>query len=365
MDEHEMRCRVMGILAGGSGERFWPLSTPDRPKQLLPFGAGGGTLLADAIAHVAPLVPSERLFILTAERLRTSIVGAGLPVKADNIIGEPEPRGTAASISLFAATAMARWSADPAGADVTVAVITSDHAVGDVGALRSAIETAMAEAERTGALICLGIQPTRPETGFGYIEVGPDGGERSLPVLHFREKPDRETAEEYVASDRFLWNSGMLFCRVDALCQELQAARPSLAAAFLRMRDAIAQRDEAGLRRAFLAQERESIDVALLEHSSNVRVVPGTFAWENLNAWDALPSVLPQDERGNATVGPSVRIDTTGSVIINARQDALPVATVGVEGLIVVVSDTGVLVASKDAAQAVRQVAEQLKRADD
>ncbi len=358
--------RVALIMAGGSGERFWPLSRSLRPKQFLRIDGSGDTLLEQAVAAVEPLIPAHDIHIATGEALAEA-TRALLPHIPDaNYILEPERRNTAGCLILAAA----RFLASGDDADATIAVLAADHHIADTNRFRQVVHTALTAAEREDALVTLGIAPDRPETGYGYIEVagetvgipGSDGIEVH-PVSRFREKPDRETAASYIATGRFLWNSGMFFWRLPVFLRELDAASPGLGRTARDMADAIAAGNDRRLGDLFRALPAISIDYALMEKARRVLVVRADFGWDDIGAWDVLDRTAPRDDMGNVAIGSPVMVDCRDCIVVNHPGPGKnAVAVVGVEGLAVVVTEDAVLVIPKDRAQDVRKAVAELKK---
>lgn len=356
-------------MAGGSGERFWPLSRARRPKQLLRLLDSSRTLLEQSAERIAPLIPSERLFIATSEELAEPIrVAASVP--SDNVLSEPCRRNTAGCLAWVAAELLAR---DPGASDWSMAVLTADHFMPDHDAFRSTVETILRHVEEHDQLGVIGIRPTRPETGYGYIELESSlpGVEDSaqplvaLPVRGFREKPDPADAADFVTQGRFLWNSGMFFWRIGAFLRELEAAGQPHARAIGAMAEALRRGDRDRACALFAELPSLPIDVALMEKTSNACVVPARFRWDDIGAWDSLGRLRPRDRSGNIADGETVLVDVRNSVVLN-QADGIPmtVAAVGVEDIAIVVTDDAVLVIPKDRAQDVRRVVEELKARD-
>ena len=362
--------RIGVIMAGGIGERFWPVSRPDRPKQLLPLGPSSRTLLEDTVHRLGDLVDRKRLMVVTSRILREPIIDAGIPLDDDQIIAEPMKRNTLGAVAWATALALGRNGLSPE--DATLAFIPADQYVGDIETFRADLGTALAAAEQLDALVTIGIEPTRPETGYGYIEVEdriveapgvPGAKERLRPVERFREKPNAETAEEFFASGRFLWNGGMFLWRVSTFMAELEHADPEIADIVRRMTQAVSDGDEAGAERLFAELPNLSVDYALMEHSRRVLVVRAGFPWDDVGAWDAWRRVTDCDEQGNAMHGRPLLIDCDDCSVYNEPgQEQMFVAVVGMERVIVAVAEDGLLVAPLDRAQQVREVVRRLKQ---
>jgi mannose-1-phosphate guanylyltransferase / mannose-6-phosphate isomerase len=342
------------LLSGGSGTRLWPLSREGYPKQFLPL-VGDETMLqatwrrvAD-IAGAAPIVvANEDHRFLVAEQLRQ--VGAPKP----DILLEPMGRNTAPAIALAALQAM------HAGEDPLLLVLPSDHVVADADAFRDAVREAAAAAE-AGALVTFGILPSAPETGFGYIEAEHAGSDGVRKVRRFVEKPDGATAQRYLDSGGYYWNSGMFLFRASVLLAELERFRPEIVAA---CRDAFAAAKRDGDfirvdREAFARCPSDSIDYAVMENTDAAMVLPVDIGWNDIGSWSALWDVAARDEAGNAHHGDVIAVDSRNSYAYARRL----VALVGVDDLVVVETDDAVLVARKDRVQQVKDVVSQLKAA--
>lgn len=362
--------RVAIIMAGGSGERFWPLSRRKRPKQLLRLTSPDYTMLEEAIGRIAPQVPADRIFVATSRALVEPIRQARTIAPDENIIGEPAKRNTAGALAYAAAQMLARFGEENAER-VTMAILTADHQIEGAEGFRATVGAALETAEQSGALVTIGIPPTRPETGYGYIEIGegPESGDKAgdaptvHPVARFREKPDLAAAREFIATGRFFWNSGMFFWRLDSFLNELALTSPAHAEAARAMAAALRAGDEARVDAIFGGLEDISIDYALLERARHVKVVRATFGWDDVGAWDALERAWPHDEAGNVTHGDPVLIEARDCIVYNEPgAGRMAVAAIGVEGLAIVVSENGVLVVPKERAQDVKRAVAELKK---
>jgi mannose-1-phosphate guanylyltransferase len=331
------------ILAGGSGTRLWPASRRARPKQLLALAASGEPMIV-AAAAMGRVLAGERVLAVTAESQveATRAAAPGL-----ELLAEPFGRNTAAAIGLAAATLVER---DP---EAVLAVLPADQHVRDRAAMVRVLDTALAAAEQHDVIATVGITPTRAETGFGYLELGASTGAAAIPVARFVEKPDRATAEQYVASGRYLWNAGIFCASARRLLAELDRHLPDTASA---VREIAKQPAAAATLYARLPSI--SIDHAVMEKASGVVTVPADVGWDDVGSWAALPAVRGADASGNTVVGPTLVIDGGGNVVIS--DDATLIATVGVTDLVVVKSGDAILVIRKDQAQDVRKVIDAL-----
>lgn len=335
--------RYAVILAGGSGTRLWPASRRARPKQLLALAPGDTTLVAAAVARGRALAGADRVLIVTAAEQVEATRAACPNVE---ILAEPVGRNTAAAIALAAATLARR---DPAAA---LAVLPADQHVVDDAGLVGALAIALAAAEASDAIGTIGIRPTRAETGFGYLERGDALGDGVYAVVRFVEKPDRETAERYVASGRYLWNAGMFAATAARLLAELDAHLPATAEA---ARAIAADPTVAAARYGALANI--SIDHAVMERAARVVTVPVDVGWDDVGSWAALPALRGADPDGN-TVEHGLVIDGRGNIL--ASDDGTLIATVGVSDLVVVKHGDAILVIPRERAQDVRKVVEAL-----
>ncbi len=306
------------ILAGGVGSRFWPISTPTQPKQLLPL-VTGQPMLRDAVDRLLPLVPGDRMLILTNAGLEPAIAAMLPDVPRQNIICEPRPAGTAAALA---------WAAriirdqDP---DAIMLSVHADWAISDAEGFRAALRRAASVAEAHDALVTVGVTPTRPDPGFGYIETGERTDEDAMRVARFLEKPDRVRAGELIAAG-CLWNSGIFVWRASRFLQEVDAHCPEVSRA----------KSETTLEGFFGAVQSISVDVGVLERSDRVFVVPGAFGWDDVGTWAALRRVRPGDAAGNALHGDVTAVMSSGNV---AHADGQSIVLYGVSDLVVVAID--------------------------
>lgn len=347
-------CRLWAlIMAGGAGTRFWPLSRLARPKQLLRL-AGDRTLLAATLERVAPLVPPERVLVATVADVAAAVRRELPHVPAENILIEPVGRDTAPCV------AWAAWRLAAREPDAAMVVLPSDHVVPDGDALRAALLGAARWARRSGGLVTLAIRPTRPETGFGYLELG-EAAPFEVPVVRVRrfvEKPDRATAERYLAAGTFRWNGGIFAWTCTALIAAVRAHLPALAAGLDElMRGASAGEGDAALARRYAALPRVSIDFGVMEKAAGVWAVPVEFAWSDLGSWPALAEVH-EAENGVVAVGDTVAVDSDGAVLVS---DGPLIATIGARDLIVVSTPDVVLVVPRERAQEVKGLVELLR----
>jgi mannose-1-phosphate guanylyltransferase len=328
------------LLAGGSGTRFWPWSRTDRPKQFLAL-TGGEPLLVQAWRRARALVPPSRLWVVAPRPLvrhvRRMLPGLG----AHRLIVEPEPRDTGPAIVLACATIAQEHPR------AVAVVLPTDHVIADLRAFTSAVGVA-AQAARRGGLVCLGIRPDRPATGFGYLEcVGRPGARRAVAVARFVEKPKLARARSFLRSGRHLWNAGMFVWRVDRFLEEARRVAPSLAEPVLAH---VAGEGRGAWKRA----ERRSVDYAVMERARGVRVVALKAGWDDVGSWDAAARL-----RGERADGRTVlRVDSEGSAVFG--EGGRLVALVGVRDVVVVDTEDALLVVRRDHSEQVRAVVEAL-----
>ena len=331
------------VLAGGVGSRFWPVSTPDRPKQLLPL-ATAEPMLADALARLAPLVPPERTLVLTNAGLVAPIAALAPSLPCENLIAEPRPAGTAAALA-WAAHEIARRGARD---DVMISV-HADWAIGDAEGFRAALKAAADVAESEHALVTVGVVPVRADPGFGYIQPGEAAGGGARRVARFVEKPDRARAE-VMLREGYLWNSGIFVWRAGDFLDEVAAHTPEIAPHLAAHPNDLAK---------FFAAITTgiSVDVGVMERSTRVLVLAGDFGWDDVGTWAALRRVRRCDERGNAVSGVVHALDATNNVV---HADGNAVVLYGVSDLVVVSRNGLTLVTTTERASDLKQLIESL-----
>lgn len=352
-----MAGRYAVIMAGGKGERFWPLSTSRQPKQLLAL-VGDKPLIAQAVDRLAGLVQPENVFVVTNGDLVEATRAAVPLLPPENIVGEPIGRDTAAAVACGGALVKAE---DENG---VFAVLTADQVMGDLDVFSATLRGGMDLAEPNDILVTIGIQPTFPSSGFGYIESGESFGKTEgiefRKAVRFVEKPDAATAAGYLSAGNFYWNSGMFIWSVRSLEKAFSAHCPEMKA----LMDALAVHAKAGtivegMNATYPKLGKISVDYALMEKADNIVMACGTFAWDDVGSWPALESHFPQDENGNTKIGQVEALGSNGNIVMS--KDRLT-ALIGVKDLIVVQADGVTLVCPKDRAQEIKQMVVALRK---
>jgi len=348
--------RYAVIMAGGRGERFWPLSTSKHPKQLLAL-VGDKPLIAQAVDRLDGVVPPENVFVVTNADLVEATQKAAPMLPPENIVGEPIGRDTAAAVACGGALVAAN---DPDG---VFAVLTADQVMGNLDVFAATIKGGMELAETHEILVTIGIQPTFPSTGFGYIEAGDDfetaEGVQFKKAVRFVEKPDEPTAQSYLETGQFLWNSGMFIWSVPTLRNAFEKHCPEMKNLMDEL-SGYAARGEIfqGLETIYPTLGKISVDYALMEKADNIVTACGTFLWDDVGSWPALEGHFPKDDNGNTLIGDCRTFDSSGNIIYS--KDRLT-AVIGAENLVVVQADGVTLVCPKHRAQDVKQMVTALR----
>lgn len=339
------------ILAGGKGERFWPLSTSKRPKQLLSL-VGDKPLITQSVNRLQGLIPIEQVLILTNDDLVEATREAVPNLPPENVVGEPVGRDTAPAVALACALVKHR---DP---DAVFCILTADHIIHNLDVFQQTLQDGMDQAENSDWIITIGIQPSFPSTGFGYIHAGQK--HKTMTSTQFRraekfvEKPDQATAEQYLNSGEYFWNSGMFIWSVKTIEANLRAHTESLGPLI----DQVVEMLEKGtfdqdLMSVFEPLEKISIDYAVMEKSDKILTAVGTFAWSDVGAWPALAEHFDPDSAGNTSIGDVCVLDSSGNITVsNDRLTCL----LGVDDLVVVQAENTTLVCKKDKAQDIKKL---------
>jgi mannose-1-phosphate guanylyltransferase len=345
------------IMAGGQGTRFWPRSRRQRPKQLLNI-VGETTMLEQTVARLSSLVAAERI-VVVAGRAYRDLIRDGLPqLRDENFLFEPIGRNTAACVAWAALWVQQR------APDAVMAVLPADHLIRNEPEFLRVLTVAAQAAQPFNRLVTLGIQPTHPETGYGYIRVGEDGhqidGRDVFRVAQFVEKPSRQKAEQFLAEGKYFWNSGMFIWRADSIWHEISRYLPQLTQELEAVRRAMtADELTTVLDTVYPRLPSVSIDVGVMERARDVWVVPADIGWSDVGSWRALSEFLTPDAQGNVVIGNQRGIDTSGCFIYTPNK---LVATIGLTDLVVIETDDVVLICPKDRDQDVRKLVELLER---
>jgi len=339
------------ILAGGSGERFWPLSRRNRAKQLLRL-VSERTLLEETVARLEGFVPTERILILTNIEQEKGVRDLLEGFPKQNIIAEPTKRDTAAAVALGAGWVAARDHS------ATMLAFPADHVIADRAAFQETMKTAAAAAEETGALVTIGIKPTWACPGFGYIEQGEpvrlrsDGKIAVHRVVRFREKPNIDLAESFLRKGNFRWNAGMFVWSVPTVLSEFNRHAPELADFISQVRS---PKDlDKILHERFAKLPRISFDYAIMEKTEHVLVVEASFDWDDVGSWQAVAHYFKKDEHGNAANGALTALDSTDNIIFNDGETTI--ALLGVHNLIVVRTGDAILICHRHQAEKIKNL---------
>ena len=344
------------IMAGGSGTRFWPLSRRKTPKQLLGL-FGGETLLEQAVERVKGFVPPERIYIFTNSRVRAQMVRLLPDIPERQIVAEPAQRNTAPTVGLAANEILRR---DPDG---IMAILPADHVIRKPRAFRNALRVCCRWASTEGRSVVLGIQPTRPETGYGYIRLGgpeKNAGQGQLfRVRSFTEKPELAVARRYVASKRYLWNAGMFTWRASTLLSNMRRFQPDMAAGLDKISAAGGIDNPRVLKRLFPQLEKISIDYALMEKIENVSAVAADIGWSDVGSWTVAYDLSAKDANGNVRTENSLCLESKGNMLVGNRKYFV---TIGVENLVIVETGDALLVCAREQSQKVGKAVQELER---
>lgn len=342
------------IMAGGRGERFWPKSRKKLPKQFLSLTNDGKTMIQLTVERILPLVALEDIFVATNEDYKSLVLEQLPGIPEENILCEPVGRNTAPCIGLGAFHIKKKYG------DAVMLVLPSDHLIKFTSIFCTALMDACDVAEKGDNLVTIGITPDYPETGYGYIKFNPElMSGKAYAVDCVVEKPNLETAQSYIASEQYLWNSGMFAWRISTILNNLKQFLPNTYEVLEMISDSIGKPGEKeSLVSNFEKCESISIDYGVMEKASNIYVVPGSFGWDDVGSWLAVGRIQQANEFGNVIAGNAVTVDTKNTIIQGS--DKL-IATVGISDLIIVDTDDALLICEKNSAGEIKHILELLR----
>ena len=362
----DIKDRFVIIMAGGRGERFWPVSREKTPKQLIKL-LGDKSFLQEAVARVLPIVPLKNIFIITNAAQAAEVRNQLPKLPKENVVAEPVGRDTCAAVTLGAALVGARSTTG------VMAVLPADHVIPEEKKFQQVLSDAFDVAAKGQAIVTIGIKPTEPATGYGYIRTGvelptPAGAKKTKTVFfkaeQFVEKPNFETALGYVNSGQYRWNAGMFVWSFITVTNGLEKHQPEMFAACQRWFKVATNGPKLAkvLAKEYPAIKKISIDFALMEHAQNVICADGAFAWDDLGAWPALARHIKADAEGNCAVADFIHVDAARNIIYDARSKdrRTPIAVVGLRDSILVQTDDAVLLAHKSQAQKIKELVKKL-----
>lgn len=343
------------IIAGGRGERFWPKSRIRTPKQLLPI-ATNKSMLYETVKRIRSLVKPEDILIIARKGLGTRIKKELPKIPTKNIISEPFGRDTAAAVGLGAILVESK---EP---ESVMIILPADHVIGEPKKFLKTLRVAIKAARDTDNLVTMGIKPNRPETGYGYIEIGSPirqfAGSPVYRVKRFTEKPDRKEALKFMKSGRYLWNSGMFIWRTSVILKAMRKHMPQLYRGLLEIQKALGTLKERGaIERVYRKLDKVSIDYGIMEKARNTLVVKADYLWDDVGNWQALERILSKDKEGNIAHGEICTLNTRDSIILS---DKGVVGTIGLKNLIVISTGDATLICPKDRAQEVKELVHKL-----
>lgn len=349
--------RTAVIMAGGAGTRFWPKGRKAFPKQFLSFTEDGKTMIQLTTERLLPMITYENMYIVTNEEY-IDLVKKQLPmIPTENILAEPMMKNTAAAIGFAAAIISRKYD------DALMIVLASDHLIKNKDLYLDTMDTACKVANENENLVTIGITPTYPETGYGYINFGrkeEDGRlSGSYRVKRFVEKPDLETAKKYLSSGEYLWNSGMFVWKVSTILKKFKKYLPNTYDGIVEIGKAFrTDMFQSVVYKAFDSFERVSVDYAIMEKADNIYTIPGNFGWDDVGSWLAIERINPTNEFGNVVQGDIIALDTKQSIIMGEKK---LIAAIGLEDIIIVDTPDALLVCDKNYAQNIRDIIELLK----
>jgi mannose-1-phosphate guanylyltransferase len=342
------------IMAGGRGERFWPRSRKNLPKQFISLTDDGRTMIQLTIERILPIVDMKDIYIATNKDYM-DLVREQLPdIPKENILCEPVGKNTAPCIGLGAVHIANKYD------DALMMVLPSDHLIKYNSMFINSLNIACNLAEQNTNLVTIGITPDYPETGYGYIKFNPEKSiGQAFSVDRFVEKPNLEVAKEYIASEEYLWNSGMFVWKVSSILANMDTLMNKTYSGLLRIKEAIGTNDEnMVLEKEFYAFDSQSIDYGIMEKAKDIYTVPGTFGWDDVGSWLAIERIRKTNEYGNVVSGNVITIDSKNSIIDAGSK---LIATVGIDDLIIVDTEDATLICKKDSSKDIKMILENLK----
>ena len=345
------------IMAGGRGERFWPKSRKNLPKQFLSLTSDGKTMIQLTVERISPVVSLENIYISTNTSYKKLVMEQLPGIPEENILCEPVGRNTAPCIGLAAVHIRKKLG------DAIMMVLPSDHLIKNNVMFLDVLRDAATAAEENTNLVTIGITPSYPETGYGYIQFDSQNlkecTSRAYKVVNFKEKPDLSTAKEYVASGDYLWNSGMFIWKVSSILSNMENLMPAMYDGLKKIENSIGTTDqEQVLESEFINFKSESIDYGIMEHAKEIYIIPGAFGWDDVGSWLALERINSTNEFGNVVNGNVISIDTKNSIIHGNEK---LIATVGLKDIIIIDTEDALLICDKDSTQDIKKVIENLK----
>lgn len=342
------------IMAGGRGERFWPKSRKNLPKQFLSLTDDGKTMIQLTVERISPLVKLEDIYVATNKDYKALAMEQLPGIPEENILCEPVGRNTAPCIGLGAVHIAKKYE------DAIMFVLPSDHLIKFNDMYVATLKDALEVAEKEKNLVTIGITPDYPETGYGYIKFNAEEkDDRAYKVDRFVEKPTLEVAKEYLATEQYLWNSGQFIWKVSTILESMKAYMPDTYERLLKIQAAIGTEDQDKvLDEEFKNMESQSIDYGIMEKAKDIYILPGTFGWDDVGSWLAVERVQKRNEEGNVANGNIVTVNTKNCIIQGGKK---LIATVGLEDLIVVDTDDALLICQKEHAGDIKKVLENLK----
>lgn len=341
------------IMAGGGGTRFWPLSRMKTPKQLLNL-SGNGLMINETIDRITDIIEADNIFIVTNEqqgdKMKESVENR---IPENHILREPSARNTTACIGYAAFEILKKYG------DGIMCIFPSDHYIKNTTEFNRILKRAIEVAEQDDKLVTIGITPTFPSTGYGYINFDKSNGKDVYEVSRFVEKPNIETAKSYVASGQYAWNSGMFIWKASTILKNIERFLPKVYQILEKISESMnTDQEQAVINQLYDNIPSISIDYGVIERSDDIAVVLGDFGWNDVGSWDSLGAIYDVDSDGNVIKGEQVNINTKNCITYS---DHRLIATVGIENMIVVETEDAILVCSKDQAQHVKDVVEQLR----